>query len=97
MTAAAAAGEVGGHGRDPGFTGWLGTVLGAPDPVGLGRFYQGLLGGELDEGDPTFVTLLVRPTDTTNLAFQLEPDHVPPAWPAGAADAADAGRTSTSG
>ena len=64
-----------------GFTGWLGTILGTPDPPGLGRFYQGLLGGELDEGDPGFVTLLVRPSDTTNLAFQLEPDHVPPVWP----------------
>jgi len=65
----------------PGFTGWIGTILGTPDPPGLGRFYQGVLGGELDEGDPTFVTLLVRPEDTTNLAFQLEPEHVPPAWP----------------
>ncbi len=65
-----------------GFTGWLGTILGTPDPVGLGRFYQGVLGGELDEDDPSFVTLLLRPSDTTNLAFQLEPGHVPPAWPA---------------
>ncbi len=64
-----------------GFTGWIGTILGTPDPLGLGRFYAGLLGGQLDEGDPTFVTLLVRPTDTTNLAFQLEPGHVPPVWP----------------
>ena len=64
-----------------GFTGWLGTILGTPDPVGLGRFYRGVLGGELDESDPSFVTLLVRPTDTTNLGFQLEPDHVPPVWP----------------
>ncbi len=64
-----------------GYTGWLGTILGTPDPVGLGRFYQGLLGGQLDEGDTTFVTLLVRPTDTTNLAFQLESGHVPPVWP----------------
>jgi catechol 2,3-dioxygenase-like lactoylglutathione lyase family enzyme len=64
-----------------GYTGWLGTILAAPDPVALGRFYQGLLGGELDEGDPGFVTLLVRPTDTTSLAFQLEPDHVAPVWP----------------
>ncbi len=64
-----------------GYTGWLGTVLGTPDPAGLGRFYQSLLGGRLDEDDPAFVTLLVRPTDTTSLAFQLEPDHVPPAWP----------------
>lgn len=69
-----------------GYTGWLGTVLGTPDPVGLGRFYAGLLGGDLDEGDPTFVTLLVRPTDTTSLAFQLEPDHVPPTWPSTAGD-----------
>jgi catechol 2,3-dioxygenase-like lactoylglutathione lyase family enzyme len=64
-----------------GYTGWLGTILGTPDPVGLGRFYQGLLGGELATRDETFVTLLVRPTDTTSLAFQLEPDHVPPVWP----------------
>ncbi len=64
-----------------GFTGWLGTVLGTPDPRALGRFYQRLLGGELDESDASFVTLLVRPTDTTSLAFQLEPDHVPPEWP----------------
>ena len=27
------------------------------------------------------MTLLVRPTDTTNLAFRPEPDHVPPVWP----------------
>lgn len=64
-----------------GYTGWLGTVLGTPDPVGLGRFYQALLGGDLNERDPGFVTLLVQPTDHTNLAFQLEPDHVPPTWP----------------
>ncbi len=64
-----------------GYTGWLGTILGTPDPIGLGRFYAGLLGGDLDEGDPEFVTLLVRPTDTTSLGFQLEPDHVPPVWP----------------
>lgn len=65
-----------------GYTGWLGTILGTPNPAGLARFYAGLLGGEVDESDPTFVTLLVRPTDTTSLAFQLEPDHVPPTWPA---------------
>lgn len=69
-----------------GYTGWLGTILGTPDPIGLGRFYAGLLGGDLDEGDPEFVTLLIRPTDTTSLGFQLEPDHVPPAWPSGAGD-----------
>ena len=64
-----------------GVTGWVGTVLGTPDPVGLARFYAGLLGGEPNPHDETFVTL--RPIDgTAYLAFQLEPDHTPPAWPA---------------
>ncbi len=65
-----------------GFTGWVGTILGTPDPVGLGRFYEGLLGGSLDDGDATFVTLKVSTTDTTYLAFQLETEHVAPVWPA---------------
>ena len=64
-----------------GFTGWIGTVLGTPDPAGLARFYAGLLGGEVDGRDDTFVTLKVSPGDTTYLAFQLEADHVPPVWP----------------
>src|SRR5688572_15183754 len=67
-----------------GFTGWVGTVLGTPDPVGLGRFYQGLMGGELDERDGTFVTLHVA--GTHYLACQLEPDHRPPVWPSGESD-----------
>jgi hypothetical protein len=65
-----------------GFTGWVGTVLGTPDPVGLARFYAALLGGDVDVRDATFVTLRVSPGDTFYLAFQLEPDHVPPVWPA---------------
>jgi catechol 2,3-dioxygenase-like lactoylglutathione lyase family enzyme len=64
-----------------GFTGWVGTILGTPDPVGLARFYAGVLGGEVDERDATFVTLKVAAGDSTYLAFQLEPDHVPPVWP----------------
>ena len=64
-----------------GFTGWVGTVLGTPDPVGLAGFYRGLLGGEVDDRDGSFVTLKVAPGDTTYLAFQLEADHVPPVWP----------------
>jgi hypothetical protein len=64
-----------------GFTGWVGTVLGTPDPVGLARFYAALLGGDVDARDATFVTLRVSPGDTFYLAFQLEPDHVPPVWP----------------
>lgn len=65
-----------------GFSGWVGTVLGTPDPAGLGRFYAGLIGGDLDEGDPGFVTLH-QPGSTTYLAFQLEDAHQPPVWPAG--------------
>ena len=68
-----------------GFTGWIGTILGTPDPVGLGRFYAALVGGDLDERDGTFVTLHHTGT-TTYLGFQLEEDHVPPAWPAGPGD-----------
>lgn len=66
-----------------GFTGWVGTVLGTPDPVGLGRFYAALVGGTLDEDDPTFCTLQIGEAPCY-LAFQLEDHHVPPAWPAGA-------------
>ncbi len=69
-----------------GFTGWLGTILGAPDPTALAGFYAGLLGGEVDDRDPGFVTLKVAPDDTTSLGFQLEPDHSPPRWPSGPGD-----------
>lgn len=63
-----------------GTTGWVGTVLGTPDPAGLARFYAGLLGGEPNALDEDFVTLKVD--DSTHyLAFQLEPDHRPPVWP----------------
>ncbi len=68
-----------------GFTGWVGTVLGTPDPAGLARFYAGLVGGDVDDRDADFVTLRVGGT-TTYLAFQLEPDHRPPAWPSGSGD-----------
>jgi hypothetical protein len=64
-----------------GFSGWVGTILGTPDPVGLATFYAGVLGGEVDVRDETFVTLKVDPGDSTYLAFQLEPHHVPPVWP----------------
>ena len=55
-------------------------VLGTPDPQGLARFYQRLLGWPLRDDEPGWATL--RPTDGgTGLSFQLEPDHVPPVWP----------------
>lgn len=69
-----------------GFSGWVGTVLGSPDPVALGRFYSGLFGWEANVGDPSWVTMLILDPDGaathTNLAFQLEDQYVPPVWPA---------------
>ncbi len=55
-------------------------VLGTPDPQGLARFYQRLLGWPMRDDEPGWVTL--RPADgSTGLSFQLEADHVPPVWP----------------
>ena len=55
-------------------------VLGTPDPQGLARFYQRLLGWPLRDDEPGWATL--RPLDgSTGLSFQLERDHVPPVWP----------------
>ena len=56
------------------------AVLGTPDPQGLARFYQRLLGWPLRDDEPGWATL--RPTDGgTGLSFQLEADHVPPVGP----------------
>ena len=68
-----------------GFTGWVGTVLGTPDPAGLAQFYAGLVGGDVDERDADFVTLHLG-NSTTYLAFQLEREHTPPLWPCGPGD-----------
>lgn len=55
-------------------------VLGTPDPPGLARFYQRLLGWPMRDDEPEWATL--RPADgSTGLSFQLEGDHVPPVWP----------------
>jgi predicted enzyme related to lactoylglutathione lyase len=55
-------------------------VLGTPDPPGLARFYQRLLGWPMRDDEPEWATL--RPEDgSTGLSFQLEADHVPPVWP----------------
>ncbi len=59
------------------------TVLGCPDPRALGRFYAELLGWPIGTDDPEWVTL--RPGGP-GLSFQLEADHVPPAWPQGPGD-----------
>jgi catechol 2,3-dioxygenase-like lactoylglutathione lyase family enzyme len=55
-------------------------VLGTPDPQGLARFYQRLLGWPLRDDEADWATL--RPADGgTGLSFQLERHHVPPVWP----------------
>jgi catechol 2,3-dioxygenase-like lactoylglutathione lyase family enzyme len=56
------------------------AVLGTPDPRGLARFYQRLLGWPIRDDEDDWATL--RPSDgSTGLSFQLETDHVPPVWP----------------
>ncbi|WP_410610529.1 VOC family protein [Amycolatopsis sp. lyj-109] len=59
-------------------------VLDCPDPLVLARFYQALLGGEVDRPDPRWrvdedwSTLHV---DGMVLGFQRALDHQPPRWP----------------
>jgi catechol 2,3-dioxygenase-like lactoylglutathione lyase family enzyme len=56
------------------------AVLGTPDPRGLARFYQQLLGWPIRDDEDDWATL--RPADGgTGLSFQLETEHVPPVWP----------------
>jgi predicted enzyme related to lactoylglutathione lyase len=60
------------------------AVLDTPDPRGLARFYQQLLGWPLGTDDPEWATL--RPEGGAGLSFQREEKHVPPTWPAGNGD-----------
>ena len=61
------------------------AVLDTPDPQGLARFYQRLLGWPLREDHPEWATL--RPEDGgPGLSFQREERHVPPVWPAADGD-----------
>ena len=68
-----------------GFTGWLGVVLGSPDPQALAGFYEQLLGWEISSSSPTWVEMLIRDPQgrgtSSNLAFQLEPEYEAPVWP----------------
>ncbi len=57
------------------------TVLDTREPRALAAFYRQLLGWQVGSEDDTWVTL--RPEGGgPGLSFQLEPDHVPPVWPA---------------
>ena len=68
-----------------GFSGWLGVVLGSPDPVALAHFYRDLLGWEVSSEEPTWVTMQMRDGENqpipANLAFQLEEIYTRPVWP----------------
>ncbi|HEY9292168.1 MAG TPA: VOC family protein [Microlunatus sp.] len=68
-----------------GFTGWLGVVLGSPDPPALARFYRDLFGWEISGEEPTWVTMQMRDAEGrgtwSNLAFQLEKVYDRPIWP----------------
>ncbi len=68
-----------------GFTGWLGIVLGSPDPQALAEFYRELLGWEISANEPNWVTMQMRDAEGrgswSNLAFQREEIYERPAWP----------------
>jgi catechol 2,3-dioxygenase-like lactoylglutathione lyase family enzyme len=56
------------------------TVLDAPDPRALARFYQHLFGWPVVQDDPTWVTLR-PPGGGPGLSFQLEAVYERPSWP----------------
>jgi Glyoxalase-like domain len=64
------------------------VVLDCPDPIGLARFYQGLLGGAVNQADPRWsvddgFSTLHSETGLV-LAFQRVTDFQAPGWPDGA-------------
>ncbi|WP_336208831.1 VOC family protein [Nonomuraea sp. LPB2021202275-12-8] len=63
------------------------TVLDAPDARALAGFYVRLLGWEIDDDEPDWVTLRA-PGGGAGLSFQTEERYVRPVWPAGPGDQA---------
>ena len=63
--------------------------VGTPDPIGLARFYERLLGWPIAHEEPGFV--IVRdPAGGVGVSFQLEEGHVPPSLARSARRPADA-------
>jgi catechol 2,3-dioxygenase-like lactoylglutathione lyase family enzyme len=62
-------------------TDWWGVALSAPDAGTLARFYSGMLGWPIASEDANDAAIGV-PGTSSYLAFQTEPDYVPPVWPA---------------
>ncbi|MFE0427462.1 VOC family protein [Streptomyces sp. NPDC058953] len=58
------------------------VTVDCPDPAALGRFYQGVLGGELEFPDDGWAVL--RPPAGPPLGFQRVPGNIRPTWPEGA-------------
>ena len=68
------------HGRRPPHD-YLGTVIGTPDPRGLARFYAEVLGWRIQIDEEDWATIAPERAHVY-LGFQLEREHVRPAWPA---------------
>lgn len=66
----------------PHLSGWIGTVLSAPQARELAYFYRDLLGWPLHDDEPDWCTMQI-PGARANLAFQSEEHYTPPVWPAG--------------
>ncbi len=62
-----------------------GIVLDSADAGRLAAFYQRLLGGVVEQGDPGWAQLRT-PGGQSGLSFQDEPAYVRPVWPAAAGD-----------
>lgn len=60
---------------------FTGTVLDAPDVRVLADFYRRLLGWQVTADEPDWIKLN-PPQGGPGLAFQHEPEFVPPTWPA---------------
>src|SRR5690349_5262906 len=56
------------------------VIYDCPDPAALAIFYARLLGLPITFRSPDFVVVSVD-EQTSGFAFQLAPDHRPPAWP----------------
>jgi len=59
------------------------AILDCPDPMALATFYSELLGLPVTYQSDDWVVVAANDT-SSGLAFQLAPDHQPPAWPDGA-------------
>jgi catechol 2,3-dioxygenase-like lactoylglutathione lyase family enzyme len=59
---------------------WWGTILDAPDPVELARFYHRLLGWPIVHEKPNYA-IVAPPGSNTYLGFQRAAGYEPPVWP----------------